>query len=199
MIRLKVVLLTTTIAMVVGATCAAAGQPKEWPIGRAPAAMRPAIATADLVITDVHGAFLRELRAKMAKGGPLLALGVCHMTPQRLARQLKRRDGVVAGFTSDRLRNPANAAPSWAVGVIARAAGQPAGMVDGFAVDLGPRVGVLRPLSEQPLCASCHGPVELMDPRVSRELARRYPADRATGFGTDEIRGWYWVEILKEE
>jgi len=97
MIRLKVVLLTTTIAMVVGATCAAAGQPKEWPIGRAPAAMRPAIATADLVITDVHGAFLRELRAKMAKGGPLLALGVCHMTPQRLARQLKRRLSEIPG------------------------------------------------------------------------------------------------------
>jgi hypothetical protein len=161
--------------------------------------MRPAIAKADLVITEVHGAFLRELRAKMAKGGPLLALGVCHMTPQRLARELKRRDGVVAGFTSDRLRNPANAAPSWAVGLIARNAGQPAGMIDGFAVDLGPRVGVLRPLSEQPLCASCHGPAERLDPRVSRELARRYPGDRATGFGTDEIRGWYWVEILKEQ
>lgn len=199
MVRLKVVLLATSIAAVIGGTCAAAGQPTEWPIGRAPAAMRPAIAKADLVITDVHGAFLRELRAKMAKGGPLLALGVCHMTPQRLARQLKGREGVVAGFTSDRLRNPANAPPAWAVETIARNAGQQAGTIEGFAVDLGRRVGILRPLSEQRLCANCHGPAEQLDPRVSRELARRYPSDRATGFGSGEIRGWYWVEMPKED
>jgi Protein of unknown function (DUF3365) len=197
--RLKTVLLATGVAAAVVATFGASNGPAEWPIGRAPAALRPAISRADLVIADAHGAFLRELRAKLAKGGPLLALGVCHMTPQLLMRQLHRRDGIAAGFTSDRLRDPANAPPAWAAGLIARHAGQPADAIDGFAVDLGPRVGVLRPIAEQSLCTTCHGPTERLDPQIRRELARRYTTDRATGFNPGEIRGWYWVEIAKED
>src|SRR3954471_21306998 len=118
--RLKIVALATGVAVAVVATCGAVNGPPEWPIRRAPAALRPAISRADLLIADVHGAFLRELRAKMAKGGALLALRVCHMNPQLLARQTKERNGVAAGFTSDRLRNPANLPPPWAGGLIAR-------------------------------------------------------------------------------
>ena len=121
------------------------------------------------------------------------------MTPQLLMRQLQRRDGIAAGFTSGRLRDPANAPPPWAAGLIARHAGQPVGAIDGFAVDLGFRVGVLRPIAEQPLCTTCHGPTERLDPQIRRELARRYKTDRATGFNPGEIRGWYWVEIAKED
>ena len=197
--RFKTVLLATGVTAAVVATCGAGTGPAEWPIGRAPVALRPAISRADLVIADVHGAFLRELRAKMAKGGPLVALGVCHMTPQLLARQIKERDGVAAGFTSDRLRNPGNAPPAWAAGLIARHAGQQADTIDGFAVDLGARIGVLRPIAEQPVCTACHGPAGRLDPQVRGELARRYTTDRATGFNPGEVRGWYWVEIAKED
>jgi hypothetical protein len=195
MLRLRDVLLAGSFAAALTATAASRTGPTEWPIREAPAALQPAIAKADLVIADVHGAFLRELRAKLAKGGPLLALGVCHMTPQLLARRLRERDDTAAGFTSDRLRSLANAPPAWAVGVIARHAGEPAQNVDGYAVELGSRLGVLRPIVQQPICASCHGPAEQLDPRVRDELGRRYPADRAIGFAPGEIRGWYWVEM----
>jgi len=139
--RIKIVVLTGCVAVAVAATCGAVNRPAEWPIRRAPDSLRPAISRADRVIADVHGAFLRELRAKIAKGGPPVALRVCHMTSQLLACGIKERNGVAAGFTSDRLRNPANAPPVWAGGLIARHAGQQADTIDGFAVDLGERVG----------------------------------------------------------
>jgi hypothetical protein len=70
--------------------------------------------------------------------------------------------------------------------------------VEGFAADLGEKVGVLRPIAERPMCASCHGPAEKIDPVVRAALIGRYPADRATGFRNGEIRGWFWVEVPKK-
>ena len=69
--------------------------------------------------------------------------------------------------------------------------------VEGFAVDLGDKVGVLRPIVERPMCAGCHGPAEQLHPAVKLALTERYPADRAVGFVDGEIRGWFWVEMPK--
>jgi hypothetical protein len=64
-------------------------------------------------------------------------------------------------------------------------------------VDLGDKVGVLRPIVERPMCASCHGSAGRMDSGVRLVLQDRYPADRAVGFTEGEIRGWFWVEMPK--
>jgi hypothetical protein len=65
--------------------------------------------------------------------------------------------------------------------------------VEGFAVDLGDKIGVLRPIVERPICAGCHGP--LLAPGVKTALLDRYLADKAVGFAEGEIRGWFWVEM----
>jgi hypothetical protein len=102
-----------------------------------------------------------------------------------------------AGRTSDRLRNPTNAPRAWAVDLVKANAGRQARDVDGFAVDLGNKIGVLRPIAQRPLCANCHGPADRLSPAVRAELSERYPADKALGFTEGEIRGWFWVEIPK--
>ena len=111
--------------------------------------------------------------------------------------RVARFEGIASGRTSDRLRNPTNAAPAWAAPLVQANAGRLARDVDGFAVDLGTKVGVLRPIVEQPMCAGCHGPVDRIAPEVRQMLADRYPKDRATGFTLGQIRGWYWVEMPK--
>jgi hypothetical protein len=70
--------------------------------------------------------------------------------------------------------------------------------VDGFVVDLGDAVGVMRPLAERPVCANCHGPADGLSGAVRQELVDRYPADKAVGFKEGEIRGWLWVEVPKK-
>lgn len=176
-------------------TCAQTRQ--EWPTYRAgdvPPPLQEALREGDLIIISLQGALLAELHRKVAVVGPAMALASCHIAGVAVAQDLSRR-GIAAGRTSARLRDPSNAPRPWAAAVVARYADQPAARVDGFVVDLGSRVGVLRPVREQAICASCHGPVESLRPDVRARLAERYPADRATGFREGDIHGWFWVEL----
>jgi hypothetical protein len=183
-----------------GAGLAAAQPAREWPthsIAAAPAEFAPAIQRGDLLIASLQVALLSELRRAIADNGPAGALASCHLDATGVEFRIARKEGIAAGRTSARLRNPTNAPRPWARAIVARYADAPASGVDGFAVDLGDRVGLLRPIVQQPMCAACHGSEVKLDPRVRELLPDRYPADRAVGFENGAIRGWFWVEIPK--
>jgi mono/diheme cytochrome c family protein len=61
-------------------------------------------------------------------------------------------------------------------------------------VDLGDRVGVLRPLPTAATCTKCHGSAERLSPEVRAILAAAYPQDKATGFEEGDLRGFIWAE-----
>jgi hypothetical protein len=168
-----------------------------WRIAEAPADLRQAISRADVIIADLHDALLWELNSGLEQGGPALAIKSCHLDATRVAQRVGRQEGVAAGRTSDRLRNPLNAPRPWAAPLVKANAGRSAKDVDGFVVDLGGKIGVMRPIALRPKCASCHGRREEFSTAIRSELTERYPSDRATGFADGEIRGWYWVEIPK--
>ena len=187
---LAVGLLTTTLA--------AQTEFKSWPLSQAPAELRPAISRADAVVVAMQDAMLRELNDALERGGPAGAINFCHLDATAITQRVGREEGIAAGRTSDRLRSPTNAPKPWAAALVKANAARPARSVDGFVVDLGERVGVLRPMAERPMCAGCHGPAERLSPAVKVVLAERYPADRAVGFTEGEIRGWFWVELSKQ-
>ena len=168
-----------------------------YPIAEAPAAWQPAIRHGDLIVLSLHSALIAELRRDLDSGGVTVAMASCHIDLTNEVYRTAREDGIAAGRTSARLRNPTNAPPAWAAAIVARYPNQPAKGLDGFAVDLGGRVGVLRPIREQAICAPCHGPEPLLDSRVQEVLKDRYPSDRATGFNAGDLRGWFWVELPK--
>jgi hypothetical protein len=126
-----------------------------------------------------------------------LAVQSCHIDVIGVTARVARRAGVTAGRTSDRLRNPANRPPEWAAALVAAAAGRRARDIDGYVVDLGDAVGVLRPIAHQPACTPCHGAAQQIDSRVRANLALRYPTDRAIGFRDGDLRGWFWVRLPK--
>jgi hypothetical protein len=167
-----------------------------WRIQDAPSEVRPIIARADLVIARIQDAFLRELNDTLTQGGAEAAMRSCHIEATFTTHMLGR-EGIAAGRTSDRLRSPANRAPQWAAGIVSKWAGRDSRDTEGFAVDLGTRIGVLRPITEREMCGHCHGSLDRLTPRVREVLADRYPADRAVGFRNGEIRGWFWVEMPK--
>ena len=167
------------------------------PLAQAPAALLPAIETADQVFADIRKAHLTEITRALASGGPGGAINVCHQSSAAVIERVKREKGFDVGRTSDRLRNPTNLPTPWAAAIVKKYAGAPASSVDGFFVDLGDRVGVIRPVAEDAICAGCHGPADHLEPRVRKELSERYPADHATGFQTGDIRGWLWAEVPK--
>jgi hypothetical protein len=167
------------------------------PLAQAPTALLPAIATADQVFADIRKAHLTEITRALASGGPGGAISVCHQSSAEVIERVKRDKGFEVGRTSDRLRNPTNLPKPWAAAIVKKYAGARASSVDGFFVDLGDRVGVIRPVAEDAICAGCHGPADQLEPRVRKELSERYPADHATGFKTGDIRGWLWAEVPK--
>ena len=183
------------VVLAAWSTCAPTGD--EWPTYRAadvPPYLQAAQQEADLIIISLQSALLAELHRKVAAVGPAMALASCHIAGTSVAQLLSRR-GIDAGRTSARLRDPSNAPRPWAAAIVAQYAVQSAANVDGFVVDIGNRVGVLRPVREQAICLSCHGPVESLRSDVRARLAERYPADRATGFREGDIHGWFWVEL----
>jgi hypothetical protein len=168
-----------------------------WRLPDAPAEMRYPVSRADLIVASMQDALLRELTDAVQAGGPGFAIKSCHVDVIGIIQRIGREEGVAAGRTSDRLRSPTNAPKAWAAALVAANAGRRARDVPGFAVDLGDKVGVLRPIAHRPMCAACHGAPDTLDPEVRAELRDLYPRDRAVGFAEGEIRGWFWVEVPK--
>jgi len=172
--------------------------PGTWPAPDAPAEMRYPLSRADLIVASMQDALLRELAETTRSGGPAFAIKSCHIDVIGIIQRIGRQEGVAAGRTSDRLRSPTNAPKPWAAALVAANAGRRVRDVPGFVVDLGDKVGVLRPIAHRPICASCHGTAERLPPAVRAELRDRYPRDQAVGFTEGEIRGWFWVEMPKK-
>jgi Protein of unknown function (DUF3365) len=168
-----------------------------WRVADAPPELRYPISRGDLIVVAMQEALLRELTEALNKGGPGFAIKSCHIDVIGVTQRIARHEGVAAGRTSDRLRSPTNAPKPWAAPLVKANAGRLARDVDGFAVDLGDKVGLLRPIAHRPMCASCHGRSEKLSPAVRDALKDRYPVDRAIGFTEGEIRGWFWVEMPK--
>lgn len=200
MTRSGLALLAAGILLSAGMLPAAqSGRPfPTYKISQAPPELRRQIQRADLVIVGLHDAMLAELSREMDRGGPAVAIRACHVDTTSAAYRAARAEGISVGRTSDRLRAPTNRPQPWAESIVKEYAGKRAADVEGFAVDLGDRVGVLRPIAERPVCAACHGDPAAFDPRVRSEVADRYPGDRAVNFRSGEVRGWFWVELPKK-
>ena len=169
-----------------------------WRIREVPADLRYAVARGDLVIGAMQDALTRELRESLDTRGPAVTAQSAHSDVLSVVHRVGREEGIAAGLTGDRLRNPTNAPRAWAAPLVREQAGRRARDIDGFAVDLGSRVGILRPIAHRAVCASCHGPADAIPPGVTAAVRDRYPVDRATGFREGEVRGWFWAEVPKK-
>lgn len=161
--------------------------PPALPVQRAEAAM-----------TALQRQLSARLLAEMGKGGPAAAVKVCRDEAQALTAKVVAEQGIEIGRTSHRLRNPANAPRPWVAKLLPAYAGRKADEVGLQAVDLGDRVGVVKPLPTQPLCLGCHGERGAMAPEVREMVASAYPQDAATGFTAGEVRGLIWAEVPRE-
>jgi hypothetical protein len=161
----------------------------------APERLRPAISRADAVFGELQKALLSALTTELAAGGPSQALSVCHKEAEPIARRVAADHGILVGRTSHRLRNAGNAPPEWAKPFISPPASGRASDAKPVAVDLGDRVGVLRPIGTVALCTTCHGPASAIPPEARGKLQTLYPHDEAVGFEPGDLRGWMWAEV----
>jgi len=154
-------------------------------------------ARAQAAMTALQQRLSARLLAEMDSGGPAAAVRVCRDEAQQLTAAVVAEQGIEIGRTSHRLRNLANAPRPWVAKLLPGYAGRKAGEVQPRVVDLGDRIGVVKPLPMQPLCLSCHGAPEALAPEVRHIIASAYPHDEATGFALGEVRGLIWAEVPK--
>jgi len=138
--------------------------------------------------------YKQQLQSALKAGiqqGPLAALSVCQLQAPAIAESLST-DGVTVGRASQRLRNPANAAPDWVQPVL-NAYLADASDREPRAVEISDSVaGYVEPILLQPMCVMCHG--DAIAPAVATRIRELYPADEATGFRPGELRGVFWVQ-----
>ncbi|MGH0035734.1 MAG: Tll0287-like domain-containing protein [Myxococcota bacterium] len=170
------------IALLVAATLAAAGSAPAGG-GEAP---DPAARLAP---------FKRALKQALMEGlaeGPVRAVDRCHLRAPQIA-ETASSEGVRVGRASHRLRNPANAPPSWVAPILDAWLEEGADRTPRTVSLENGRTGYVEPITLQPLCVACHG--EVLAPDVAARIGELYPEDRAVGFRVGDLRGVFWIEV----
>lgn len=135
-----------------------------------------------------------RLTEVLTESGPTSAIQVCKSDAPRLASEVSDQFGVRIGRTAERLRNPDNEPPAWAVQLVRQRVADPQ------IVALEDRqLGVLLPIHLKAACVLCHGPKDEIVPDVRASLVTHYPQDQATGFREGDLRGWFWVEVPAQD
>ena len=143
------------------------------------------LAATGALVSELMG----ELMASLEAGDPSAAIGVCKDKAPAVAANVSGQYGLTLGRTSNKLRNPANTAPHWAMEYVD-------GLVDTPTYVVGPNgeLGALLPIKLVAECQMCHGPADMIDDEIKTAIAEYYPDDQAVGFVEGDLRGWFWVE-----
>lgn len=146
------------------------------------------------VATKLPPKLLAALKQEISKSGPEGAILVCKDMAPKMAGEISRQTGWKIKRVSLKARNDARAIPdAWEKAALEdfdkrAAAGEPPVQLEkGEKVENEFRY--VKALPVQPLCLSCHGPVDQLTPAVKSALAQHYPNDLATGYSVGQIRG----------
>ncbi|HET9952459.1 MAG TPA: DUF3365 domain-containing protein [Candidatus Eisenbacteria bacterium] len=195
---LRGIVLLSALAAAALAGCQSARTPREYALENAPAALVPAAADADSTIARLQRRLGARLKAEIEAKGAVGALTVCRDSAQVMTAEIAEANGIQAGRTSRRLRNPGNAPRAWVKPYVDAAVdGTPASSVKAVVVDLGEKVGVLRPIPTQALCLKCHGAADSLSHDLTQALRESYPEDRAVDYREGDLRGFFWAEAPK--
>ncbi|HEY6101191.1 MAG TPA: hypothetical protein VIW03_17270 [Anaeromyxobacter sp.] len=162
----------------------------------APRELQPALARAEAAVRTLREQLLARLSAEIAAGGIAKAAGVYRREASELAVAISAQTGVALGRVSARARGGAAPSRPWVGPLVEETSARRASDVPAVVLDLGDRVGLLRPIAIAPLCLSCHGPAERVLPEVKLAADGPGPSDRAA-FSEGDLRGFFWAEARK--
>jgi RND family efflux transporter MFP subunit len=139
----------------------------------------------------------KALQDAMASGGPMSAIDVCRERAPTLASE-SSTPTIRLGRTSHRVRNPENAPKPWMRPLLDQFQKMSRDSSAFRVVRLtNDSVGYVEPIYIEPLCTVCHGTA--VEESLLRHIREAYPEDEAIGFETGDLRGLFWVEIVRAE
>lgn len=184
-------------ALVLTSACGEAPTERSYAFENVPASLRAERDRADTAIQALQAALIERLTDELGSEGPQGAIHVCRDEAQAITARAASEEGIAVGRTSHRLRNQANAPRPWLERLVADGAGKKYDEVHPTVVDLGDRVGVVRPIGTLGICTQCHGGSGDVLPDVREAIVEAYPDDEAVGFSIGDLRGWAWAEAPK--
>jgi hypothetical protein len=145
------------------------------------------------------GAALKGRLTQAMVDGPDAAMTACSDEAQGLTAQVRGESGARVGRASLKLRNPTNGGPDWVQAWLTTNEGKP-GAEAALSSEVtttpeGRFARVIRPITVEAGCLTCHGDPAAIPPAVKTQLAARYPQDAATGYKVGDLRGALWAEL----
>jgi hypothetical protein len=152
--------------------------------------------------TDAGGRLGAALKGRLTQAmvdGPGAAMTACSDEAQGLTAQVRGESGARVGRASLKLRNPTNSGPDWVQAWLTANEGKP-GAEAALSSEVtttpdGRFARVIRPITVEAGCLTCHGDPAAIPPPVKEQLAARYPQDAATGYKVGDLRGALWAEL----
>jgi len=139
-----------------------------------------------------------RLKAELSANGPESAVSVCKEIAPQIAASLSKQTGWEVGRVGTRVRNVKTGTPdAWEAKALATFSermkqGEKPDTMELAEVVTEPSGKYLRyakAMAVQPMCLTCHGPVESIPEGVRARLQAEYPMDKATGYKVGELRG----------
>ncbi|SDE44589.1 Protein of unknown function [Pricia antarctica] len=147
------------------------------------------------------GALGKNLMKAIQQNGTVGAVAFCNVKALPLTDSISIMKNAIIKRVSDKPRNPDNAADMEELGYIRyfkklTAAGkQPKPVVK---TENG-EVDFYFPITTNAMCLQCHGkPNDQIQPATLSALKNLYPADKAVGYGENEVRGLWAINFDKE-
>jgi hypothetical protein len=140
----------------------------------------------------------QKLQSSMAEGGPINAIGVCHLQAPDIANRASTNNQAKISRVGTRARNPVMGVPNdWQAKALAQfdaalARGEkPADIEFSETINAasGKEFHFAKPIVLQPMCVSCHGSPDQISPEVKAKLNELYPNDKAVGYQPGQLRG----------
>jgi len=154
------------------------------------------------VVKEMTSQLGGALQKEMAASGAASAVKVCKDLAPAITSDLSRKTGQRVTRVSLKVRNPLLAAPdAWEQKILAEFATRmekenPA-TIDYAEIVTEPQgkfMRYMKAIPVQDVCLKCHGSSEMMDPKVKEQLSAEYPADKATGYATNQLRGAFSIK-----
>lgn len=144
----------------------------------------------------------KNLMQAIQQDGPEHALAFCHVRALPLTDSMAKEQGVLIRRVSDQPRNPANRAQGEALAYIQQAKERLArGQQVSGAISTGDTYHTgYYPIMTNGMCLQCHGvPNQDVQAKTLEKIASLYPEDEATGYGLNELRGIWVIQMPREE
>lgn len=147
------------------------------------------------LVEDTQARLGQKLTQALELGGPVAAIGVCHLEAPAISKEMLQETGVTVRRTALKVRNSDNAATEDERQVLTDFKQRLQGEADAIPEHFQQRVDgssvFMRAVIAQPQCLVCHGNVTA---EIQQVLHRMYPDDKATGYQAGDLRGAFVVE-----